>query len=29
MSLLKNRQIDAKKLAELTERFNQQEGDEP
>ena len=25
MSLLKNRQIDAKKLAELTERFNQEE----
>jgi BlaI family penicillinase repressor len=29
MSLLKNRQIDAKKLAELTERFHRQEGDEP
>jgi predicted transcriptional regulator len=28
MSLLKNRQIDAKKLAELTERFNA-EGSEP
>lgn len=29
MSLLKNRQIDAKKLAELTERFNQEETREP
>ncbi len=29
MSLLKNRQIDAKKLAELTARFNQSEGGEP
>jgi predicted transcriptional regulator len=28
MSLLKNRQIDAKKLAELTERFNSEETDE-
>lgn len=27
MSLLKSRQIDAKKLAELTERFEQQEGE--
>ena len=29
MSLLKNRQIDAKKLAELTERFNRRGEDEP
>jgi predicted transcriptional regulator len=28
MSLLKNRQIDAKKLAELSERFNREVGDE-
>lgn len=28
MSLLKSRQIDAKKLAELTRRFHQQEGEE-
>ena len=27
MSLLKNRQIDAKRLAELTERFNKQESE--
>ena len=27
MSLLKNRQIDAKKLAQLTERFNQEAGE--
>lgn len=27
MSLLKNRQIDAKRLAELTERFNRQESE--
>jgi BlaI family penicillinase repressor len=29
MSLLKNRQLDAKKLAELTERFNREETREP
>ncbi|MFT4111928.1 BlaI/MecI/CopY family transcriptional regulator [Silvibacterium sp.] len=29
MSLLKNRQIDAKKLAELTERFHRELDDEP
>lgn len=29
MSLLKNKQLNAKKLAELTERFNSEETDEP
>lgn len=29
MSLLKNKQLDAKKLAELTERFHSEETDEP
>ena len=28
MSLLKSRQIDAKRLAKLTEQFNRMEGDE-